>query len=270
MPLGSAALAGSSLPIDRERGGAHSASHEPSGNALDAVGDRDVLLDFVAACARAVAASRPSEELVLWATPAFGYVRVDDAASTGSSLMPQKRNPDPFELVRAEAGTMIGLSAAAEATLKGVALSYHRDLQETKALAIAAARHALPAIDAFRRAFAHVHFRRDVMTRHATAGYTVATDLADAMIAHGATARNAHRAVGERVLLAEAAGRELDATDLAHLHVPDAPLDAAASVRAKQTAGSTHPDQCAPRSRRRARTLPRSPIARPVSKEDSP
>ncbi len=244
MPLGSAALAGSSLPIDRERAAKHLRFLKPSDNALDAVGDRDVLLDFVAACARAVlTASRPSEELVLWATPAFGYVRVDDAASTGSSLMPQKRNPDPFELVRAKAATMIGLSAAAEATLKGVALSYHRDLQETKALAIAAARHALPAIDAFRRAFAHVHFRRDVMTRQATAGYTVATDLADAMIAHGATARNAHRAVGERVLLAESAGRELDATDLAHLHVPGAPLDAAASVRAKQTAGSTHPDQ---------------------------
>ena len=82
---------------------------EPSQNALDAVGDRDVVLDFVEACMRAVLfASRPSEELVLWATPAFGYVRLDDAASTGSSLMPQKRNPDPFELIRGAAGALIG------------------------------------------------------------------------------------------------------------------------------------------------------------------
>ncbi len=105
----------------------------PAPNALDAVGDRDVLLDLVDACMRAVVtASRPSEELVLWATPAFGYVRLDDAASTGSSLMPQKRNPDPFELVRGAAGALIGAHAGAVATVKGVALSYHRDLQQTK------------------------------------------------------------------------------------------------------------------------------------------
>jgi len=122
-------------------------------------------------------------------------------------------------------------------------MSYHRDLQETKAQTIAAARLTLPALDAFRRAFAHVHFQRDAMTARAGDGFTVATDLADAMIARGATARDAHRAVGERVLLAESGGRDLTAADLAHLHVPGAPRDAAASVRAKRTIGSTHPDQ---------------------------
>jgi argininosuccinate lyase len=243
-PLGSAALAGSSLPLGRATAAAFLRFGGPSENALDAVGDRDVLLDFVEACMRAALfASRPSEELVLWATPAFGYVRLDDAASTGSSLMPQKRNPDPFELIRAAAGALIGRYTGAAATLKGAALSYHRDLQTTKAQAIHAGHEALAAIGAFRHAFAHVHFQHDVMTSRAGTGYTVATDLADALIAGGATAREAHRAVGERVLLAEAAQRELDAGDLQHLGVPDAPLLARDSVLAKRTTGSTHPDQ---------------------------
>jgi argininosuccinate lyase len=243
-PLGSAALAGSSLPLGRATAAALLRFQEPSENALDAVGDRDVLLDFVNACMRAVlTASRPSEELVVWATPAFGYVQLDDAASTGSSLMPQKRNPDPFELIRGKAGALIGAYAGAAATVKGLALSYHRDLQETKAIVIHAAHDAIASIDAFRRAFAHVRFAHDTLTNRAGLGYTVATDLADALIAGGATARDAHRAVGERVLLAEAAGRDLDANDLAALGIPGAPLDAQASVRAKRTTGSTHPDE---------------------------
>ncbi len=108
-PLGSAALAGSSLPLDRAAAARELGFAQPSRNALDTVGDRDVALDLLHAAVRAaVTASRPSEELVIWATPAFGYVRLDDAASTGSSLMPQKRNPDPFELVRAAGARAIG------------------------------------------------------------------------------------------------------------------------------------------------------------------
>ena len=243
-PLGSAALAGSSLPLARQSSASALKFAAPSENALDAVGDRDVLLDFLNACMRAVVfASRPSEELVLWATPAFGYVRLDDAASTGSSLMPQKRNPDPFELIRGNAGTLIGAYTGAVSTLKGVALSYHRDLQETKHIVIEAGSKALASIQAFRHAFAHVRFQHETMTARAGDGYTVATDLADALILTGATAREAHRAVGERVLLAETEDRELDAGDLAHLGLTDAPLDPAASVRAKRSAGSTNPDE---------------------------
>ena len=245
-PLGSAALAGSTLPLGRERSASQLGFDAPSQNSLDAVGDRDLLLDFVDACMRAVlTASRPSEELVVWATPAFGYVRLDDAASTGSSLMPQKRNPDPFELIRGAAGSLIGASAGAAASVKGLALSYHRDLQQTKSIVIRAAQDALAALAAFGPAFAHVRFQAETMERAAGAGYTVATDLADAMIARGATAREAHHAVGERVRLAEAAGRDLDASDLAQLEIPGAPLDARASVAAKRTLGSTHPDQVA-------------------------
>ncbi|MBV8581416.1 MAG: argininosuccinate lyase [Candidatus Eremiobacteraeota bacterium] len=245
-PLGSAALAGSSLPLDRVAAARELGFDAPTRNALDAVGDRDVALDLLHAITRAVlAASRASEELVLWATPAFGYVRLDDAASTGSSLMPQKRNPDPFELVRAHGAKLIGAYAGALASVNGIALSYHRDLQETKAQVLAGVVDGLAALDAFRRALAHVHFRGDVMTARAGEGYTVATDLADAVILVGSTAREAHRAVGERVLRAEEERRPLGAEDAAALGVPQAPVDPLGSVLGKKTAGSTHPDAVA-------------------------
>jgi argininosuccinate lyase len=241
-PLGSAALAGSSLPLDRAAAAAELGFAEPSRNALDTVGDRDVALDLLHACARAVAAaSRPSEEFVLWTTPAFGYARLGDAASTGSSLMPQKRNPDPFELVRAAAARVSGAYAGALGCTIGIGLSYHRDLQETKSLVIRGTEHALAALDAFSRALDNLVLNEAAMNARAADGYTVATDLADAMIAAGTTARAAHRAVGARVLAAERANRPLDASDVAALGIPDAPIDARASVAAKRTSGSTSP-----------------------------
>ncbi|HEY4440288.1 MAG TPA: argininosuccinate lyase [Candidatus Elarobacter sp.] len=245
-PLGSAALAGSSLPLDRRAAARELGFAEPSRNALDSVGDRDVALDLLHAAMRAVVtASRASEELVIWATPSFGTIRLDDAASTGSSLMPQKRNPDPFELVRGHGARAIGTYTAAIASTNGMALSYHRDLQETKSLVLSGTETALAALDAFRRAFAHVRFRHDQPPARAGEGYTVATDLADAVILTGRTAREAHRAVGERVVLAEEEGRDLNAEDAAALGVPDAPTDPFASVLGKRTTGSTHPDAVA-------------------------
>lgn len=245
-PLGSAALAGSSLPLDRAAAARELGFAEPSRNALDSVGDRDVALDLLHAAIRAVVgASRPSEEFVLWTTPAFGYARLGDAAATGSSLMPQKKNPDPFELVRAAAASLIGTYAGALGTTSGIGLSYHRDLQETKAQVIRGTERALAALDAFARAFANLTFDEGAMARRATDGYTLATDLADAMIAAGATARAAHAAVGARVLEAERAGRALDATDAAALGVTEAPLDGAASIAAKRTSGSPQPERVA-------------------------
>jgi argininosuccinate lyase len=245
-PLGSSALAGSSLPLDRVAAARELGFGEPSRNALDTVGDRDVALDLLHAAARAVvAASRPSEEFVLWTTPAFGYARLGDAAATGSSLMPQKKNPDPFELVRAAAARTLGTYTGALASTSGIGLSYHRDLQETKAQIVHGTEHALAALDAFARAFTHLHFNADMMEARAAEGYTVATDLADAMIAGGATARDAHAAVGERVLLAERQGRALDDGDIEAIGVTDAPLDGAASILAKRTSGSPNPDMVA-------------------------
>ena len=241
-PLGSAALAGSSLPLDRAAAARELGFREPTRNALDSVGDRDVALDLLHAAARAaIAASRPSEEFVLWTAPAFGYATLGDAAATGSSLMPQKKNPDPFELVRAAAARALGTYTGALASTSGIGLSYHRDLQETKAQIVRGTEHALAALDAFGRAFDELSFNEAVMTAKATDGYTVATDLADAMIAAGASARAAHAAVGERILAAERAGRPLDATDVAALGVSQAPLDGATSIAAKRTSGSPHP-----------------------------
>ncbi|GAC1307391.1 MAG: argininosuccinate lyase [Vulcanimicrobiaceae bacterium] len=252
-PLGSGACSGSTLPLDRAAAARELGFAAPSRNALDAIGNRDLALDLVHAVARALgAASRASEELVLWCTPAFGYARLDDAASTGSSLMPQKRNPDPFELVRAHAAAANGALAAALGTTTGIALSYHRDLQETKAIAIRAIERGLAALDAFAAAFAYVRYEGAAMSARAGDGYTVATDVADALIARGVPARRAHALVGTMVGNAERARRDLAASDLdaladaAGLGRPlDAPLDARASVNAKRTAGSTHPDAVA-------------------------
>ena len=249
-PLGAGACSGSTLPLDRERSAQELGFSAPSRNALDTVGDRDVALDLLHAVARAlVAASRVSEELVLWCTPAFGYATLDDAASTGSSLMPQKRNPDPFELVRASAARVAGAYAGAVASTTGIALSYHRDLQETKSLILRGTERGLAALDAFASAFAHTHWNAAAMARRANDGYVVATDIADGLIARGVTARAAHAAVGAAVARAAAEDRPLSRSDLAAIAADtgieppfEAPFDALASVLAKRTIGSTNPD----------------------------
>lgn len=229
-PLGSAAVAGSSLPLDRTASAAALGFAAPSRNAMDAVGNRDVALDLAHASVRAaMSASRVCEELVIWCTPNFGYARLDDAASTGSSLMPQKRNPDPFELVRGIAASLIGRFAGALASSSGIALSYHRDLQIAKGAAICTIEEALAALDAFARALARVQFNRGRMTALAGEGYTVATDAADALIAQGKTSREAHAIVGEAIVAHEQLGAPLDWPD------------ARASVQGKVTSGSTQP-----------------------------
>ncbi|MGH7327677.1 MAG: argininosuccinate lyase [Polyangiaceae bacterium] len=245
-PLGAGALAGSSLSLDRSAAARELGFHAPSRNALDTVGDRDVAIDLLDAATRAlVAASRVSEEFVIWTTPAFGYARLEDAASTGSSLMPQKRNPDPFELIRAAAGRGIGSLGGALATLKGIALSYHRDLQETKASVLDGTERALAALDAFDIAVSHLRFERSKMNAEAVRGFTTATDVADALIAEGMTARAAHRLVGEAV--AQSQADALRETELEQLRAKsgiadlNAPLSPQASVEAKQTSGSTQP-----------------------------
>jgi argininosuccinate lyase len=247
-PLGSAALAGSNLPLDRERAAKMLAFTAPSRNALDAIGNRDAALDLAHACVRAVVdLSRIAEELIAWSAPAYDYVRLGDAASTGSSLMPQKRNPDPLELVRARAAKLIGAYAGALGTLCGLAPSYQRDLQETKAQAIAIVEEALTVTEAFGRACETSVFRREPMNAAALDGYTIATDVADALIAQGTSARAAHGLVGAAVARAESESRPLGVEDLARLALQigsatlDAPLDARSSVAAKRTRGSTAP-----------------------------
>ncbi|MGA8327328.1 MAG: argininosuccinate lyase [Candidatus Cybelea sp.] len=231
-PLGSAALAGSTLPLDRDRAARALGFAAPSRNALHAIGNRDAALDLAHACVRAVIdASRIADELIVWSTPAYGYVRLGDGASTGSSLMPQKRNPDPFELVRARAAQLVGSYAGALATLCGTAPSYQRDLQVTKAQAIAVVEVALAALAAFARAWDAVSFVRERMESAALEGYTIATDLADQLIMSGTSPREAHARIGAEVARAESEHAALDVD-----------YDARACVAAKRTRGSTAPD----------------------------
>jgi argininosuccinate lyase len=252
-PLGSGAATGSTLPLDRSASAAQLGFAGPSRNALDAIGNRDSALNLLHAVVRALlAASRPCEELIVWCTPAFGFARLADSASTGSSLMPQKRNPDPFELVRAAARSSIGDLAGALGTTAGLALSYHRDLQETKRTIVAGTERGLAALDAFARAFDAVTYDGAKMSALAGAGFTTATDAADALIARGISARHAHTLVGSAVAFAESQGKsELGAAEIASiadaagLESLDAPLDVRASLEAKRTAGSTGPQAVA-------------------------
>jgi argininosuccinate lyase len=231
-PLGSAALAGSGLPLDRDRAAAALGFAAPSRNALDAIGNRDAALDLAHACVRTVVdASRIAEELVAWSAPAYGYARLGDAASTGSSLMPQKRNPDPFELVRGHAAKLVGAYAGALGTLCGLAPSYQRDLQVTKSQTIAIVEDGLAVLAAFGRAWDAVSFSRKRMANGALNGFTIATDLADALIAGGTSPREAHARIGAQVARAESEGAALNAS-----------FDARSSVKAKRTRGSTAPN----------------------------
>lgn len=231
-PLGSAALAGSSLPLDRAAASASLGFAQPSLNAMDAIGDRDAAFDTAHAFVRALlAASRISEEIVIWCTPAFGYLKLGDAASTGSSLMPQKRNPDPFEIVRGLSAESIGRYSGALASTSGIALSYHRDLQIAKRAVIDVVETGLAAMEAFAAALAHVHFNRERMNERAGEDYTVATDVADALIRQGSSARSAHEQVGRAITAHERGEGSL-------LDWPGA----LQSVREKRTAGSTNPE----------------------------
>lgn len=247
-PLGSGACSGSTLPLDRAAAADALGFARPTRNALDAIGDRDIALDLLHAVTRAtIACSRICEEVVIYCTPAFGYARLDDSASTGSSLMPQKRNPDPFEHIRAHAALLNGTLAGALGAATGIALSYHGDLQEVKAQIVRGTERGLAALAAFERAFAALHWNPEAMAARAELGYVVATDVADALIARGVTARQAHALVGEVVTAAEREGRPLAGRDLATLAERaglerlEAPLDAPASIAAKITSGSTAP-----------------------------
>ena len=233
LPLGSAALCGSTLPLDREAARKTLGFAQTSANAMDAVGARDVALDGAHAVVMALtAASRICEELVMWCNPLLAFASLGDAASTGSSLMPQKRNPDPFELVRGLSAVLIGTYAGALASTSGVALSYHRDLQQTKAAIVDICSRGPAALRAFATALAHVRYNGDAMNASAGEAFTVATDVADDLIASGTTAREAHAIVGAHVRELESNGGTLDEQ-----------LTPLQSVQKKQTAGSTHPDR---------------------------
>jgi argininosuccinate lyase len=214
LPLGSGALAGSGYPIDREAVAVELGFDGVTANSLDAVSDRDFAVEGLSAFALCmVHLSRLAEEITWWSNPRFGFVRVADSFSTGSSMMPNKKNPDPAELVRARAARVVGSLAGLLALLKGLPLAYQRDLQEDKPPLFEAAAILEASLGVMAGLIETITVSRERMRAAAGEGYTTATAVADALVRRGVAFRAAHHVVGSLVAEAESAGVALDALD---------------------------------------------------------
>jgi argininosuccinate lyase len=252
-PLGCAALAGTGFPIDREMTAAALDFARPAANSLDAVSDRDFALDFLHTCSlAAIHLSRLAEELIIWASQPFGFVRMPDSLSTGSSIMPQKKNPDAAELVRGHAGRVIGCATALSVTMKGLPLAYSKDMQDDKPPVFEAAGLMALSIAAMTGMIADATFNTARMREAAELGYATATDLADWLVREADIPfREAHHITGAAVKLAEDRGVALDALPLADLKAIDERIDervfdalsVEASVNARASYGGTAPQQ---------------------------
>lgn len=252
-PLGSAALAGTGFPIDREMTARALGFDGPTANSLDAVSDRDFALDFLYSCSSAALhLSRLAEELILWASQPFGFIRLPDSLSTGSSIMPQKKNPDAAELVRGHSGRVIGSLTSLMITMKGLPLAYSKDMQDDKPPVFEAASLMGLSIAAMTGMIAGATFNTARMRAAAELGYATATDLADWLVrVQGIPFREAHHITGSAVKLAESRGIALDALPLADLKAIDARIDESvyaalsvdASVAARSSYGGTAPSQ---------------------------
>ena len=250
-PLGAAALAGTPYPIDRKMTAKKLGFDAPMRNSLDAVSARDFALEFLAAAAIAAThLSRLAEEIVLWASPAYGFIRLPDAFSTGSSIMPQKRNPDAAELVRAKVGRILGAFTALMTVVKGLPLAYAKDLQEDKEPVFAAADALELSLAAMAGMIAELSVNKDAMRRAAEKGYPTATDFADWVVAKlKKPFREAHHIAAKAVGRAEELGVALDALPLDELKKIDPNitkdvykvLSLEASVNARQSFGGTAP-----------------------------
>ena len=247
-PLGSGALASTTFPIDREATAKTLGFDRPTANSLDAVGDRDFAVELVAACALELAhLSRMGEELVLWASQEFGFVRLPEAYCSGSSIMPQKVNPDIPELVRAKVGRVIGDLTTLLVVLKGLPLAYNKDLQETQEPLYDAVETAILCTRTMAGLVAGSQFDVERMARAVGQGHLLATEVADWLAARGVPFRQAHAAAGALVRMASARGVELTQLSLDDLRatVPDvtwdeglfAVLDAARAVDRRDVVG---------------------------------
>ena len=210
-PLGAAALAGTSFPLDRAATAAALGFDRPMANSIDAVSDRDFALEFCAAASiAAIHLSRLAEEIVIWASQPFGFVSLPDAWSTGSSIMPQKRNPDAAELVRGHAGRVIGCTTSLMVTMKGLPLAYSKDMQDDKPPVFEAAGLIDLSLAAMAGMVADSGFDTARMRRAAEAGHATATDLADWLVrALNMPFRDAHHVTGSLVAIAEKRGCDL-------------------------------------------------------------
>ena len=250
-PLGAAALAGTSFPIDRDATAAALGFDGPTKNSLDSVSDRDFALDYLTAATQcALHLSRLAEEIVIWASQPFGFVTLPDAWSTGSSIMPQKRNPDAAELVRSHAGRIMGCMTALMVSMKGLPLAYSKDMQNDKPPVFEAHDLLALSIAAMTGMVETLTFRTDRMRALAESGFATATDLADWLVRVGGMPfREAHHVTGALVKLAEERGVQLADLPLADMQTVDARIRASvfdvlsvdASVSSRISYGGTAP-----------------------------
>src|SRR5579864_9559529 len=253
-PLGSGALAGSSLPVDPQVLAAELGFDAPAPNSMDAVSDRDFAAEFCfAAALTGVHLSRLGEEIVLWSSAEFGWVEIDDAYATGSSIMPQKKNPDVAELARGKAGRLIGGLTGLLTVLKGLPLTYNRDLQEDKEPVFDAVDTLLLVLPAMAGLIATLRINAQRLRAGAPAGYTLATDLAEYLVRRGVAFREAHEIVGHLVVWCQVHDVGLDEVsdeDLARVSphlTPDvrAVLTVDGALAARKGFGGTAPDRVA-------------------------
>ncbi|MBP7003328.1 argininosuccinate lyase [Amaricoccus sp.] len=252
-PLGAAALAGTSFPIDRHGTAAALGFARPMGNSIDAVSDRDFALEFLSASAIcAVHLSRLAEELVIWSTAQFRFVTLSDRFSTGSSIMPQKKNPDAAELIRAKPGRIIGSLVALLTIMKGLPLAYSKDMQEDKEQVFDAADSLMLALAAMDGMVRDLTPRPEALRAAAASGFSTATDLADWLVRRlGLPFRDAHHVTGALVKAAEDAGVDLPELDLATMQAAHPGITAEVyevlgvdnSVASRASYGGTAPAQ---------------------------
>lgn len=268
-PLGSAALAGTSFPIDRESTAETLGFDRPTANSLDGVSDRDFALETLSASAiSAMHLSRLAEEIVIWMTPQFGFVRLSDKWTTGSSIMPQKRNPDAAELCRAKVGRIAGAFQSLLMVMKGLPLTYSKDMQEDKEVTFDALRAFAVAAAAMRGMIEDIEPVPETMRAAAGRGYSTATDLADWLVrALGLPFREAHHVTGTIVKQAESKGAALEDLSLAEMQTVEpritkdvfSVLSVDASVRSRTSYGGTAPQNVRKMARRWIKRLEKAP-----------
>ncbi|PZM09479.1 argininosuccinate lyase [Rhizobium tubonense] len=252
-PIGAAALAGTGFPIDRHMTAKALGFREPTRNSIDTVSDRDFAIEFLSIAAiSGMHLSRLAEEIVIWSTPQFGFVRLSDAFSTGSSIMPQKKNPDAAELVRAKTGRINGSLVALLTIMKGLPLAYSKDMQEDKEQVFDAAESLELAVAAMTGMVRDLSINVARMKAAAGSGYSTATDLADWLVREaGLPFRDAHHVTGHAVALAESKGCDLSDLSLEELQALHPSVTAQifdvltveASVASRKSFGGTAPSE---------------------------
>jgi argininosuccinate lyase len=252
-PLGSAALAGTGFPVDRHAVADALGFDRATANSLDSVSDRDFAIDYLSAAAQCgLHLSRLAEELIVWASAPFSFIKLSDEYSTGSSIMPQKRNPDAAELVRGHSGRIVGLLTGLMVTMKGLPLAYSKDMQDDKEPVFEARDLLILSLEALAGMMETVEFVPERMRAAAASGFSTATDLADWLVREADVPfREAHHITGRAVKAAEERGRDLAELPLDVLRSIDARIDERvygvlsvdASIRSRTSYGGTAPER---------------------------